>query len=203
MAIAPERGYVVQTWASSLHSNKAKWKKNYSFANQGCEIKDEPTGLPLVMKLKKSLYGPRQGPRDCGNTFAKGFKEIRFIALGATHAYICAVLDRQRHCCVYVDGCTFVSWQDTKRGSRSEGSAFEQVLNDGRWASYTTFGNGDVPEKCAPVATPSRTAAEIEREPENAIYLKDMDTKFYDIKELLGVYCSLQILLTGKLDIMS
>ncbi|CAB1119606.1 unnamed protein product [Ectocarpus sp. CCAP 1310/34] len=74
---------------------------------KGYEIMDEVTGLPLVMKLKKSLYGLKQSPRNFGNAVAKGIKDIGFTALlsdpcvcvygaGPTYAILC----------VYVDNCT-------------------------------------------------------------------------------------------------
>ena len=73
----------------------------------GYEILDTETGRPLVMKLKKSIYGLRQSPRKWGTTFAKGIAEIGFIALksdpcmymygsGPTHAILC----------MHVDDCT-------------------------------------------------------------------------------------------------
>ena len=47
---------------------------------KGYEIRDEHTGLPLVIKLKKSLYGPCQSPRNFGNAFAEEIKDIGYAS---------------------------------------------------------------------------------------------------------------------------
>ena len=70
-------------------------------------IKDETTGIPLVMKLKKSLYGLRQSPRNFGNTFPKGIKEIGFVALRSDPCmYVYGSGPTYALLCVYVDDCT-------------------------------------------------------------------------------------------------
>ena len=74
---------------------------------KGYEILDEHTGLPLVMKLKKSLYGLRQSPRNFGNTFAEGIKGIVFTPLLSDPClYVYGSGPTYAMLCVYVDDCT-------------------------------------------------------------------------------------------------
>lgn len=58
----------------------------------GYEVMDKETGMALIMKLKKSMYGPRQSPRNFNNTFDKGIREIEFLPL-VIHA--CTCMDKE------------------------------------------------------------------------------------------------------------
>ena len=64
MAIAAERGYLVTSMdvVTAFLQTKVE-EEAYVRQATGYVIKDETTGVPLVMKLKKSLYGLRQSPR--------------------------------------------------------------------------------------------------------------------------------------------
>ncbi|CAB1119561.1 unnamed protein product [Ectocarpus sp. CCAP 1310/34] len=80
MAIAAERGYVVETMkvvTAFLQSNVEG--EVYVRQAKRYEITDEVTGLPLVMELKKSSYGLKQSPRNFGNAFAKRIEEIGLL----------------------------------------------------------------------------------------------------------------------------
>ena len=132
MAIAAKRGYVVRTMdvVPALLPGKVE-EEVYVRQATGSTIKDDTTGVPVVMKLKKSLYGLRQSPRNFGNTFAKGIKVIGVAAL------------RSDPC---MDDGTLAG-KTPSVVEDSEESTLKQVSHDGRWTSYTTFGNGDLPRQ--------------------------------------------------------
>lgn len=108
MAVAPERGYVVETMDVVTAFLQGKVEK-YVFVRQakGYETIDRETGLPLTMNLKKSLYELRQSPLNFGNAFAKGIKEIGFLALRSDPCmYVHGEGPTYAVLCVYVDDCT-------------------------------------------------------------------------------------------------
>ena len=167
---------------------------------KGYEILDEKTGKPLVMKLRKSLYGLRQSPRNWGNAFAKGIADIGFVALksdpcmyvygsGPTHAILC----------VYVDDCTIAGKtrsvvQDLKdklasKFKMTDGGPAKLLLGmqiaqkDGEITVSQHNYVLEILEKfkmqdCKPVSTPG-SGPEIEKESENAILLDEAETKVY------------------------
>ncbi|CAB1111740.1 unnamed protein product [Ectocarpus sp. CCAP 1310/34] len=201
MAIAAERGYVVETMdvvTEFLQSNVEE--EVYVRQAKGYEITDEVTGLPLVMKLKKSLYGLKQSPRNFGNAFAKGNKEIGFTALLSDPCvYVYGAGPTYAILCVYVDNCTLAGRtpsvvQDWKKQlsdkfNMTDGGPAELLLGmeiyqrDGditvsQHKYVTNILNKYQMVDCKPAATPG-SGPEIEQEPENAIYLSDEDKKPY------------------------
>lgn len=122
MAIAAERGLVVETMDVVTAFLQSRVEEDvYVRQAAGYDIMDEETGLPYVMKLKKSLYGLKQSPRNFGTTFAKGIKEIGFIPTRSdTCLYVYGTGTTYAVMCVYVDDCTLAGQttavvQDLKR----------------------------------------------------------------------------------------
>ena len=201
MAIAAERGYVVETMDVVTAFLQSQVEEDV-FVRQakGYEIVDEITGRPLVMKLKKSLYGLRQSPRNWGTAFAKGIAEIGFVALRSDPCmYVYGSGPTHTILCVYVDDCTLAGKTPSVVKDLKEQLSNKFRMTDGGPAELLlgmeiSQKNGEITvsqhnyvlnildkynmKDCKPVATPG-TGAEIEREPENAIYLNDIDTKFY------------------------
>ena len=201
MAIAAERGYVVETMDVVTAFLQSQVEEDvYVRQAKGYEILDEDTGLPMVMKLKKSLYGLRQSPRNWGNAFAKGIAEIGFVATRSDPCmYVYGSGPTHTILCVYVDDCTLAGKTPSVVQDLKKQLSDKFRMTDGGPATLLlgmeiSQRDGEITvsqhnyvlnildkynmKDCKPVATPG-TGAEIEREPENAIYLNEMDTKFY------------------------
>ena len=152
------------------------------------------------MKLKKSLYGLRQSPRNFGTTFTKGILEIGFTPLLSDPClYVYGSGPTYTILCVYVDDCSIAGKTPSvvKRLKKELSDKFRMV--DGGPAELLlgmeiSQQNGEIVvsqhkyvlnildkygmKDSTPVGTPG-TGAEIEREPDNAVYLNDADKKLY------------------------
>lgn len=110
---AAERGFVVETMEDVVTAFLQSRVDEDVFVRQapGYEIMGKESGLALVMKLKKCLYGLRQSPRNFNNTFDKGIKEIRFQPLRSDQClYVHGEGDTYAILCVYVDDCS-LAWK--------------------------------------------------------------------------------------------
>ena len=201
LAIAAERGFVVETMDVVTAFLQSKMEEEvYVRQAKGYEIMDQETGLPLVMKLKKSLYGLKQSPRNWGNAFANGIREIGFRPLRSDPClYYYGSGDTYAILGVYVDDCSLAGKTPSVVKDLKKQLSNKFRMTDGGPATLLlgmeiSQRDGEITvsqhnyiltilkkfemEDCKPVATPG-TGPEIEREPEDGIYLDESTTTHY------------------------